>query len=138
MLVENFTVLENVVLGSEGGARLAAGAATARAELARLGSEYGLEVPLDAVVGTLPVGLQQRVEILKALYQRARILILDEPTAVLTPAEADRLFALLRVLRDQGRTVLLVTHKLREIMAITDLAAGARRGDGRTRGLPAL
>ncbi len=128
MLVENFTVLENVVLGSEGGARLAAGAATARAELARLGSEYGLEVPLDAVVGTLPVGLQQRVEILKALYQRARILILDEPTAVLTPAEADRLFALLRVLRDQGRTVLLVTHKLREIMAITDRVTVLRQG----------
>jgi simple sugar transport system ATP-binding protein len=128
MLVDNFTALENVILGSEGGSRLMAGEAAARAELGRLGREYGLEVPLDAEVQTLPVGLQQRVEILKALNQRARILILDEPTAVLTPAEADRLFALLRVLRDQGRTVLLVTHKLREIMAITDRVTVLRQG----------
>ncbi len=128
MLVDNFTVLENVILGSEGGARLSAGAAAARTELQRLARDYGLEVPLDAEVRTLSVGLQQRVEILKALYQRARILILDEPTAVLTPTEADRLFALLRILREQGRTVIIVTHKLREIMAITDRVTVLRQG----------
>src|SRR5581483_4168825 len=93
MLVENFTVLENVVLGVEGGARLAGGLARARAELEKLARDYGPE---------LPVGLQQRVEILKALFRRAEILILDEPTAVLTPQEADALFAMLRRLRAEG------------------------------------
>src|SRR5580698_3080513 len=88
MLVETFTVLENVVLGAEGGRRLGKGLGEARAGLERLGREYGLDVPLDAVTGHLPVGMQQRVEILKALHHRADILILDEPTAVLTPAEA--------------------------------------------------
>ena len=128
MLVENFTVLENVVLGVEGGARLAGGLAKARAELEKLGRDYGLDVPLDAVVETLPVGLQQRVEILKALYRGAEILILDEPTAVLTPQEADALFKMLARLREQGKTVLLVTHKLREIMAITDRVTVMRQG----------
>ena len=128
MLVENFTVLENVVLGVEGGARLAGGLARARAELEKLGRDYGLDVPLDAVVETLSVGLQQRVEILKALYRGAEILILDEPTAVLTPQEADQLFMMLARLREQGKTVLLVTHKLREIMAITDRVTVMRQG----------
>jgi simple sugar transport system ATP-binding protein len=128
MLVENFTVLENVVLGVEGGARLAGGLAHARATLEQLARDYGLEVPLDAVVSGLPVGLQQRVEILKALYRRARILILDEPTAVLTPQEADQLFRMLRRLRDEGKSVILVTHKLREIMAITDRVTVMRQG----------
>jgi len=73
-----------------------------------------------AVVGDLSVGPQQRVEILKALYRQADILILDEPTSVLTPAEADHLFRILGFLRDQGKTIILITHKLREIMAITD------------------
>ena len=128
MLVENFTVLENVVLGAEGGARLAGGLVRARAALAQLARDYGLEVPLDAVVETLPVGLQQRVEILKALYRGAEILILDEPTAVLTPQEADQLFRMLGRLRAQGKTVLLVTHKLREIMAVTDRVTVMRQG----------
>jgi simple sugar transport system ATP-binding protein len=128
MLVENFTVLENVILGVEGGRRLADGLAQARAELGELARTYGLEVPLDTPVGQLPVGLQQRVEILKALYRRADILILDEPTGVLTPQEADQLFALLGRLRAQGRTVILVTHKLREIMAVTDRVAVMRQG----------
>ena len=128
MLVENFTVLENVVLGVEGGRRLAAGLARARAELEKLARDYALEVPLDAVVSDLPVGLQQRVEILKALYRRAEILILDEPTAVLTPQEADALFRMLRRLRDEGKAVVLVTHKLREIMAITDRVSVMRQG----------
>src|SRR6185437_14161760 len=92
MLVENFTVLENVILGAEGEALLNNSISKARAELRRLEREYGLEVDPDAVIEELPVGLQQRVEILKALYRGAEILILDEPTGVLTPAEADHLF----------------------------------------------
>lgn len=129
MLVENFTVLENVMLGAEGGALLAKGMAASRAELKRLETDYGLEVDPDALIEELPVGLQQRVEILKAMYRGAEILILDEPTGVLTPAEADHLFRILRVLRDQGKTVLLITHKLREIMAITDTVSVMRRGE---------
>src|SRR4051812_42143735 len=82
MLVENFTVLENVVLGVERGALLAPSLAHARAELEKLARDYGLDVPLDAVISELPVGVQQRVEILKALYRGAEVLILDEPTAV--------------------------------------------------------
>ncbi|MEI6466376.1 MAG: ABC transporter ATP-binding protein [Verrucomicrobiota bacterium] len=128
MLVENFTVVENVLLGVEGGARLAGGFADARRELEKLARDYALEVPLDAVVSELPVGLQQRVEILKALYRRAQILILDEPTAVLTPPEADALFVMLRRLRAEGKSVILVTHKLREVMAITDRVTVMRQG----------
>jgi len=129
MLVDNFTVLENIMLGAEGGALLARGVASARAELKRLEKEYGLEVNPDALIEQLPVGLQQRVEILKAMYRGAEILILDEPTGVLTPAEADHLFRILKVLRDQGKTVILITHKLREIMAITDTVSVMRRGE---------
>jgi ABC-type uncharacterized transport system ATPase subunit len=129
MLVDNFTVLENIMLGGEGGALLAKGIASARAELKRLENEYGLEVNPDALIEQLPVGLQQRVEILKAMYRGAEILILDEPTGVLTPAEADHLFCILKVLRDQGKTVVLITHKLREIMAITDTVSVMRRGE---------
>jgi simple sugar transport system ATP-binding protein len=128
MLVDRFTVLENVVLGAEGGRRLGKGMGEARAGLERLGREYGLDVPFDAEAGNLPVGMQQRVEILKALHHGAEILILDEPTAVLTPTEADQLFRMLARLRDQGRTVILVTHKLREIMAITDRVTVMRQG----------
>ena len=129
MLVDNFTVLENIMLGAEGGALLARGVSSARAELRRLEKDYGLEVNPDAVIEQLPVGLQQRVEILKAMYRGAEILILDEPTGVLTPAEADHLFTILGVLRDQGKTVILITHKLREIMAITDTVSVMRRGE---------
>jgi len=128
MLVENFTVLENVVLGVEGGAFLLGGLTAARAELGRLARNYGLEVPLDTVVSELSVGLQQRVEILKALYRGAEVLILDEPTAVLTPHEADQLFSMLRRLRAQGKAVILVTHKLREIMAVTDRVTVMKQG----------
>jgi ABC-type uncharacterized transport system ATPase subunit len=128
MLVDRFTVLENVVLGAEGGRTLGPGLAEARAGLERLGRDYGLEVPLDEETGNLPVGMQQRVEILKALHHRADILILDEPTAVLTPSEADRLFRMLGLLRDQGKTVILVTHKLREVMAVTDRVTVMRQG----------
>ncbi len=129
MLVENFTVLENVVLGAESGALLRPSLARARAELKRLEEDYELEVDPDAVVEELSVGLQQRVEILKALYRECDILILDEPTGVLTPAEADHLFRILRHLKSEGKTVILITHKLREIMAVTDTVSVMRRGE---------
>ncbi len=129
MLVEPFTVLENVILGAEGGALIGPALAKARSELARLARDYEMDVDPDAIVGELPVGLQQRVEILKALYKGADVLILDEPTGVLTPDEADHLFRILETLRDQGKTVILITHKLREIMAITDHVSVMRRGE---------
>ncbi|MDG4901615.1 MULTISPECIES: ABC transporter ATP-binding protein [unclassified Mesorhizobium] len=128
MLVDNFTVLENVILGAETDALLKSSIAKARSELERLEREYGLEVDPDAIIEELPVGLQQRVEILKALYRGAEILILDEPTGVLTPAEADHLFRILKQLKEQGKTVVLITHKLREIMAVTDTVSVMRQG----------
>ncbi|TPI34313.1 ABC transporter ATP-binding protein [Mesorhizobium sp. B3-1-9] len=128
MLVDNFTVLENIILGAENDALLKSSIAKARSELDRLEREYGLEVDPDAVIEELPVGLQQRVEILKALYRGAEILILDEPTGVLTPAEADHLFRILKQLKEQGKTIVLITHKLREIMAITDTVSVMRQG----------
>ena len=128
MLVDNFTVLENVILGAESNALLTSSISKARSELKRLEREYSLFVEPDAVIEELPVGLQQRVEILKALYRGAEILILDEPTGVLTPAEADHLFRILRQLKDQGKTIVLITHKLREIMAITDRVSVMRQG----------
>ena len=129
MLIDSFTVLENLILGAEGGALLAAGLAAARAELQRLGREYGLTIDPDALVADLSVGEQQRVEILKVLYRGARILILDEPSAVLTPQETDQLFRILATLKEHGVTVVLITHKLREIMAATDTVHVMRRGE---------
>ena len=129
MLVDPFTVLENVVLGAEGGALIGPALAKARAELEHLAHNYELDVDPDAIVGKLPVGLQQRAEILKALFKGAEVLILDEPTGVLTPDEADHLFRILGQLRDQGKTIILITHKLREIMAITDHVSVMRRGE---------
>ncbi|MBA3446635.1 MAG: ABC transporter ATP-binding protein [Pseudaminobacter sp.] len=128
MLVENFSVIENIILGAEGEALLKTSIAKARSELIRLEREYGLEVDPDALIEELPVGLQQRVEILKALYRNADILILDEPTGVLTPPEADHLFRILQKLKDEGKTIVLITHKLREIMAITDTVSVMRQG----------
>ncbi|WP_347265633.1 ABC transporter ATP-binding protein [Paracoccus sp. (in: a-proteobacteria)] len=128
-LVRNFTALENVILGAEDGGLLRPSLARARDELRRLAEEYELQVDPDALIEDLSVGHQQRVEILKALYREARILILDEPTGVLTPAEADHLFRILRGLRDQGKTIILITHKLREIMEITDNVSVMRRGE---------
>ena len=127
-LVQNFTVLENVILGAEEGAMLAGSLSKARKVLGDLSREYELDVDPDAVIEDLSVGHQQRVEILKALYRQADILILDEPTGVLTPAEADHLFRILKGLRDQGKTVILITHKLREIMETTDNVSVMRRG----------
>jgi len=128
MLIDSFTVLENLVLGAEGGPLLAGGLAAARAELGRLSREYGLTVDPDALVADLSVGEQQRVEILKVLFRGARILILDEPSAVLTPQETDQLFRILATLKAHGVTVVLITHKLREIMAATDAVHVMRQG----------
>jgi general nucleoside transport system ATP-binding protein len=129
MLVPPLTVLDNVMLGAEGGPLLSGGATRVRARLAELAKNYGLQVDPDAVVGDLSVGLQQRVEILKALVRGAEILVLDEPTAVLTPAEADQLFAMLRTLKAENKTIVFITHKLREIMALTDRVSVMRRGE---------
>lgn len=128
MLVDNFTVIENVILGAENGSLLKTSLKQARIELERLAKDYQLDVPLDALVEDLPVGLQQRVEILKALYRGAKILILDEPTGVLTPQETDHLFRIFDSLREQGVTILLITHKLREILAATDNVSVMHRG----------
>ncbi|MGC6484311.1 MAG: ABC transporter ATP-binding protein [Candidatus Puniceispirillales bacterium] len=128
MLVPNFTVLENVMLGHEGSRQIDKAAEKARHKLMDLIENFGLAVDLDAIVEDLPVGLQQRVEILKALYRGADILILDEPTGVLTPQETDQLFNILAMLREQGVTVLLITHKLKEIMAITSAVSVMRAG----------
>jgi simple sugar transport system ATP-binding protein len=128
-LVENFTVLENIILGAEGGGLLRPSLSKARRSLIELERDYGLNVDPDSVIEDIGVGKQQRVEILKALYREADILILDEPTGVLTPAEADQLFRILRRLRDEGKTVILITHKLREIMEITDSVSVMRRGE---------
>jgi len=129
MLVDTLSVVENVMLGAEGGRLLAGGEAKVRAELARFAEDYGLTIDPDALIGDLSVGLQQRVEIIKALYRGAEILILDEPTAVLTPHEAQGLFELLRTLKARGVTVVLITHKLHEIMAATDAVSVMRRGE---------
>ncbi len=128
-LVENFTVLENVVLGAEEGFRLRPSLAKARKLLTELAEEYELNVDPDARIENLSVGYQQRVEILKALYRKADILILDEPTGVLTPAEATHLFRILKGLKDEGKTIILITHKLREIMDVTDTVSVMRRGE---------
>ncbi|MCF3934579.1 ABC transporter ATP-binding protein [Acuticoccus sp. M5D2P5] len=128
MLVPNFTVLENLQLGFAKTRLLKAGRKDLLARIAAISSAYGLEVDPFAVVERLPVGLQQRVEIVKALIGGGRILILDEPTGVLTPDETDRLFESLGVLKAKGVTILLITHKLREVMAVTDNVSVMRRG----------
>ena len=127
-LADNMTVLENVTLGTQPlfAPRLDRGAA--RDKLARLATDFGLQVHPDARVGSLTVGERQRVEILKALYRDARILILDEPTAVLTPQETDDLFATLRKAVKLGLSVVFISHKLHEVMAISDRVLILRHG----------
>ena len=128
MLVEPLSALENILLGAEDSWSLDVSKSKAREKLQAISERFGLSVPLDEPVGELPVGVQQRVEILKALYRQANILILDEPTGVLTPQEADQLFDVLRDLKSQGVTILIITHKLREIMHITDNVSIMRQG----------
>ncbi len=126
-LVARFTVMENLRL-SQAGAGLPSEPQAVRAKAEELMQKTGLKVPLDAVVEDLPVGVQQRVEILKALMRDVRILILDEPTSVLTPVETKYLFEVLKGLRERGITIIFITHKLREVKAIADRVTVMRRG----------
>ncbi|MGZ3687465.1 MAG: ABC transporter ATP-binding protein [Bdellovibrionota bacterium] len=129
MLGGPYTALENIVLGAEGVRALAPlRYPAARTKLEALSKKYGLTVSLDQPVEDLPVGVQQRIEILKLLYRDARVLIFDEPTAVLTPQETQELFAQLRALCKEGKTVLIITHKLKEVMAIADRVTVFRGG----------
>jgi ABC-type uncharacterized transport system ATPase subunit len=128
-LVEAFTALENIVLGVEPRASIGRlDFAAARARAGAIAHELGSDLPLDARVGSLGVGDKQRLEIARALYREARVVILDEPTAVLTPGEADGLYETLRRLARAGRTVVVVTHKLDEVRAHADVATVIRRG----------
>lgn len=127
MLIPRFTVAENVILGNEGtGTVLDRDAAERR--VAEIGASYGLDVDPHSRVGDLSVGMQQRVEILRALYQGSRILILDEPTALLTPQEVEDLYLILNRLKADGGTIIFITHKLREVAAISDRVTVIRRG----------
>ncbi len=128
MLVDTLTALENVMLGAEPHWLLNKADDKVRTRLNELMVATGLKVGLDTLVADLPVGDRQRLEILKALYRGAKILILDEPTAVLTPQETQHLFSVLRVLRGQGTTILLITHKLKEVMALCDDVTVMRGG----------
>jgi ABC-type uncharacterized transport system ATPase subunit len=128
MLVEPMTVAENIVLGSEPGTALALDLKTAATEIRKLSEEFKLAVNPNAVIEHLSVGQQQRVELLKALYRHARCLILDEPTAVLTPIEVEEFFTILRRMREQGKTVIIITHKLSEVLAISDEVTVMRDG----------
>ncbi len=128
MLVENMTVLDNVMLGNEGGFKLAAKRGAVEAKLREICDRYRLDVDPLATIHDLSVGAQQRVEILKQIYRSANILILDEPTAVLTAQETASLFEILRLFKEQGKTIILITHKLQEIMEITDEVTVMRAG----------
>ncbi|MGE9808326.1 MULTISPECIES: ABC transporter ATP-binding protein [unclassified Janibacter] len=125
MLADNLTVLENVVLGAE---KLHGIGGAARDEIRRISHDYGLDIDPDSLVADLGVGARQRVEILKVLYRGAKILILDEPTAVLVPQEVDELFDNLRDLKDEGLTVLFISHKLDEVLSVADSITVIRRG----------
>jgi ABC-type uncharacterized transport system ATPase subunit len=136
MLVPPLTVTENIMLGQEslvGSTKALGGLAvldrrTAGARIQDLSEQYGLQVDPNAYIKDLPVGAQQRAEIVKALYRRADILILDEPTAVLTPQEADELFVIMRAMVDQGKSIVFITHKLREVFAVADRISVMRAG----------
>ena len=125
MLADNLTVLENIVLGAE---KLHGIGGEARAEIQRISAEFGVDVNPDALVADLGVGDRQRVEILKVLYRGAKILILDEPTAVLVPQEVDELFDNLRELKAEGLTVIFISHKLDEVLSVADDITVIRRG----------
>ncbi len=129
MLVDRFTVLENIVLGTEPLFGIRRAFTKARNQLARLESEYGLALPPDKRVRDLSMGERQGVEILKALYRDAKILVLDEPTSILTHQQTERLFDILRILRDAGRAIIFVSHKLKEIMSLTDHITVLRQGE---------
>jgi general nucleoside transport system ATP-binding protein len=128
MLVETMTVAENIVLGAEPGSALGLDLKSAASQIRQLSEEFKLAVNPNEPVEHLSVGQQQRVELLKALYRHARLLILDEPTAVLTPLEVEEFFHILRRMREQGKTVIIITHKLSEVLAISDEVTVMRDG----------
>ncbi|MBK9707665.1 MAG: ABC transporter ATP-binding protein [Acidobacteria bacterium] len=128
MLIPPMTVLENIVLGAEPGNAIKIDFKKAEAEIKKLSQDFGFDIDPRATVADLSVGQQQRVEVLKALYRGARILILDEPTAVLTPQEVEEFFKILRSMRDQGKTVIIITHKLSEVLALSDNVTVMRDG----------
>ncbi len=128
MLIPVFTVAENVELGHERTRFGFLNRRAARREVREVSERYGLQVPVDALVQDLPVGVQQRVEIIKALIRDAQVLILDEPTAVLTPQETDDLMEVMRSLKDGGTSIVFITHKLREVRAVADRITVIRRG----------
>lgn len=131
MLVEPFTVTENIILGAEttkGGNKVQLDMATATQKVKEISELYGLAVDPNAKIQDISVGMQQRVEILKTLYRGAEILILDEPTAVLTPQEIEELGEILKKLIGQGKSIILITHKLKEVMAMSDRVTVVRRG----------
>ena len=129
MLIPVFTVAENIVLGHEKTNRVGLlDLETARQEIIRVSKEFNFEVDPDALIEDLPVGIQQRVEIIRALIYNSKILILDEPTAVLTPQETDELLVNMKKLRDSGRSIVFITHKLREVKAVADRISIIRRG----------
>ncbi len=128
MLVDELSVLENIILGTEPLKGISLDYKKAREELTELGNKFNMAVPLDTLAGDLPVGVQQKVEILKAMYKGAEIIILDEPTAVLTPQETEELFETIRDLSSKGHTMILITHKLDEVMRVADKIVVMRRG----------
>ncbi len=128
MLVPRFTVTENIMLGAEITRGPCLDIARARRVVTDLSLEYGLQIDPDAVVEDLPVGLQQRVEIIKTLFRQVRILVLDEPTAVLTPPEAEELFRVMRLLCERGVSIIFITHKLQEVLGITRRVSVMRHG----------
>jgi ABC-type uncharacterized transport system ATPase subunit len=127
MLISRFTVTENVILGNEGPS-ITLNRQRAEQVVGETAERYGLRVDPKALIENLPVGMQQRVEILRVLYQQSRTLILDEPTALLTPQEVEDLYTILLQLKDAGHTVIFITHKLREVAAISDRVTVIRRG----------
>lgn len=128
MLVSPFRVYENIILGVEPTKGMTIDRKKARAEVEDLSKRYGLQVDPDAYIANISVGMQQRVEILKALYRGADILIFDEPTAVLTPQEIDEFIEIVNNLADQGKSIIIITHKLKEIKAMADRCTVIRRG----------
>lgn len=128
MLVNRLSALQNIIIGRENGFWLYREVDRARARIEEIQKRYGLDFPLDALVRDLPVGVQQRIEITKALYRDADLLVMDEPTSVLTPGEVNLLFQVFRDLAAEGKTVILITHKLREILDVTENVTVMRAG----------
>src|SRR4030095_11956799 len=129
MLVGTLTVIENIILGDEDTKIFGIiDYSSSRKKLDELIKNFGLGINLDSKFETLPVGIQQKIEILKILFRNSGILIFDEPTAVLTPQETDELFTLLRKLKNEGKTIILITHKLGEVLSISDRVTVLRHG----------